>query len=364
VQVRDEPQEYEPPDPPDYEPPDYEPPDPSDYEPDLYDEEPPDYDPSDNYPDPSDDEPDPADYEPDPSDYEPDYDDGWSDEIDFEQYQQQIYDDAVRQFTEERLRSYFVANPNLAEPALDALKYAQSLLRAHPMAALIFAATAMELAIKVVILKPIVAGLVHTEGLAEFITDLTTQHTGMDRFRDLLAEIFARFGGVDLKTYKRPNSTMTFWQEIAEVQSARNGVIHRGEKARKGASSLAVAVAATLLKRIFPSVLEHLNLHLHDPGVICNQKHTTILSVTFTASDPPTKTALATVELNIPGLDWENPPDAISGEVTVKLDEAAFTAMRSALSDAYMQFIGVRLRYRVEFDPDSTKFIWTKVDWS
>jgi hypothetical protein len=346
--------DHEPPDPPDYEPPDYEPPDPSDYEP-------PEYEP----PDPSDYEPDPADYQPDPSDYEPHYDDGpdWSDEIDFEDYQQQIYDDAVRQFTEERLRSYYIANPNLAEPALDALKYAQSLLTAYPMAALVFAATAMELAIKVVILRPIVAGLVHTEGLAEFITDLTTQHTGMDRFRSLLAEIFARFGGVDLKTYKRPHSTMTFWQEMAEVQNARNGVIHRGEKAKKTAASLAVAVAATLLKRIFPSVLKHLDLHVHDPGVVCNQKHTTRFSVTFTIPGPPMKTAVAEVELNIPELDLDNPPETISGEAITYIDESDLAAMRSIPSDAFMQIVSVPLRYRVKFESDSTRFTGTKVAW-
>ena len=75
--------------------------------------------------------------------------------------------------------------------------------------------------------------------------------------------------------------------ETITLQSARNGVIHRGKKVRTGAASLAVAVAATLLNRIFPSVLTHLDLHLHDPGVVCNQKHTTTLPVTLTIPGTP-----------------------------------------------------------------------------
>ena len=284
-----DPDNHEPPDPDheqdpeDYEPPDqdnqepdpegYEPPDPDDQEPDPEDYEPP----NDQEPHPEDYEPpDPADYEPDPADFESaDADDGpdWSEEVDFDLYQQQIYDDAVAAFTGQRLQSYYVDNPNLAEPALDCLNYAQSLLPNHPRAALVFAVTATELAIKVVLLRPIVSGLVHAEGLAAFISDLTTQHTGMDRFQELLTAILARFGGVNLKTYKRTPSSKMLWQEIGDVQKARNAVIHRGETAKESAAHLAIAVATTLLKKIFPLILGKLDLHLHDPMTVCGQNH-------------------------------------------------------------------------------------------
>jgi hypothetical protein len=214
---------------------------------------------------------DPADYQPD--DYEPNEEDfedrpEWLDELDFEDHEQQIYEDAVEQFTKVRLQSYYLANPKLGEPALQTLNDAQSLLNAHPQAALVFATTAMELALKVVLLKPIVSGLVHTEGMAGFITDLATQHTGMERFQDLLTKIFADFGQVDLKSYKRPGSKGTLWQEMADVQRARNALIHKGEKARESMAHLAVAVAATLLQRIFPTVLKRLDLHLEKPITI------------------------------------------------------------------------------------------------
>jgi hypothetical protein len=144
---------------------------------------------------------------------------------------QEHYDDIVQMFTSERLDSYYVAHPTLAHPANGSLVYAQKLMPDHPKAALVFATTAVELVIKNVLLKPIVFGLVHTEGLAAFITELTTQHTGMDRFQELLTEILSQFGGVDLKTFKRTGSARTVWQEIGEIQKARNAVVHRGEAA-------------------------------------------------------------------------------------------------------------------------------------
>jgi hypothetical protein len=182
-------------------------------------------------------------------------------------------EDAIRDFTAERLQSYYVAHPNLAGPANDSLVYSQSLLPSFPKAALVFGVTAMELAIKTVLLKPIVFGLVHTEVLASFITDLFTEHTGMDRFKTILTEILARFGGVDLKVFKRADSARTLWQEIGEVQKARNAVVHKGEVVDDGNAALAIAVAATLLKEVFPHILAKLHLHLHHPMTVCAETH-------------------------------------------------------------------------------------------
>ena len=125
----------------------------------------------------------------------------------------------------------------------------------HPKAALVFAATAMELGIKVVLLKPIVFGLVHTEAMASLITELTIQHSGMERFYKLLSGILKRFSAVDLETYKRTGSTRTLWKEITEVRDARNGIIHRGENVEESTAELAVAVAQSLLYDIFPQVI-------------------------------------------------------------------------------------------------------------
>src|SRR6516225_3909949 len=151
------------------------------------------------------------------------------------------YEEAVKEFTAERLRSFYVSHPNLPQPAHEALRYSRILMPAYPTAALIFAVTATELAVKAVLLKPIIFGLVHTEGIASFITELATAHTGMERFQKLLTEILAKFGGVDFKTLKRSGSVRPLWEEIGDVQKARNAVIHRGEKVADANADLAIA---------------------------------------------------------------------------------------------------------------------------
>jgi hypothetical protein len=186
---------------------------------------------------------------------------------------QEYYKEAVREFTAERLRSYFTAHPSLARPAAESLRYAQLLRPSFPCAALVFGASASELAVKTVLLRPIIFGLVHTEALASFITDLTTQHTGMERFQALIAEILARFGGLDVKTFKRAGSTTTLLQEIDEVQKARNSVVHRGVMVGDSYADLAISVASALLSDIFPQVLAKLGLRLDGSMTVCGPAH-------------------------------------------------------------------------------------------
>lgn len=185
------------------------------------------------------------------------------------------YDEAINEFTSDRLQSYYLAQPGLAEPALKALEYSQSLMPHFHQGALVFAVTATELTVKNVLLKPIISGLVHNEDLASFIADLTTHHTGMDRFHKLLTQILAQYGGFQLRTFKRTGSVKTLWEEMDLVQKARNGVIHKGEVVAADTAILSILVAQTLLNEIFPKILAKLGLHFHDPITICGLTHPT-----------------------------------------------------------------------------------------
>ncbi len=51
-----------------------------------------------------------------------------------------LYGEIVEQFASERLQSFYLANPHLAEHALGALEEARTLKASHPSAALVFAA--------------------------------------------------------------------------------------------------------------------------------------------------------------------------------------------------------------------------------
>ena len=271
-----------------------------------------------------------------------------------------VYDDVVKEFTAERLRSYYVGNPDVARPARHAVAYAQSLMPSHPKAALVFAVTATELAVKTVLLKPLVSGLVHTEAVASLVTDLTVQQTGWDRLQPLI-EILAKVGGVDLRTYKRSRSKKILWQEISEIQAARNRVIHKGADVDQSLAELGLAVSSALLDELFPSVLAKFELHLHPPGVICDEKHTVNLRVTFTISGQPPTYVQAHVEVNTPRLDRLDSPQAIAGQLTTFVEESDLKMLRSAPSCVYMYITSLLVRYEVQFDNDSATFKGAKV---
>lgn len=184
------------------------------------------------------------------------------------------YEEAIRQFTSERLQSYYLAHPNLAIPARQMLVYAHLLRPKFPQAALVFAVTAIELTLKTILLKPIIFGLVHTEDLASFIADMTIKQSGLDRFHTLLTEILAHLGNVELQKVKRLDSTKTLWEEFVEVQKSRNALVHGGQKCNDGLADLAISIAVTLLNEIFPQVLAKLGLTLDSSMTVCKLSST------------------------------------------------------------------------------------------
>ena len=223
------------------------------------------------------------------------------------------------------------------------------------------ATSAMELAVKVVLLKPIVFGLVHIEVLAGFITDLATKHTGMDRFNNFLTAILAQFGGVDLKSFTRPGSTKTLSKEMEDVQALRNGAIHRGDVVSTASATLAVAVATTLLKEIFPQVLAKLNLHQHDPGVVCGKAHGVTVPVYFHIPGR-TPSLSGYVFLDIEPFDPDNVPATVSGKLSDNFPPEEAATLRSIQPCVPMWVAYTSIQYEIRFLPDANEFTGRRVE--
>ena len=96
-----------------------------------------------------------------------------------------LYGEVVNKFTSERLVSFYLENPRIADPAVSALAEADALLGAHPAASLVFAAAAAEVALKSTLLKPILHGLIDDEGLAGFVVELVPEQRN-ERFKAIL----------------------------------------------------------------------------------------------------------------------------------------------------------------------------------
>lgn len=174
----------------------------------------------------------------------------------------EIREEAIADFTKERLQSYYRGDPDVAKASLLRLEEARALLPGHPSAALVMAGSAMEVGLKVALLKPIVFGVVHQDWVAEGIAELAIKPVGLDRFKNLLSPILAEYAGKDPLVHKRPGSSRTLWEEILEVQQNRNAVIHRAEAGTVQQAEQAVATAWEILETILPAVVDALGFRL------------------------------------------------------------------------------------------------------
>lgn len=175
---------------------------------------------------------------------------------------------AIDEFVAERLRSYYLANPELAVTALRMHKEGTIVEGMSPSTALICFSSATELAIKSALLKPIVFGLVHSESLAALVADLTVKQVGIDRFRSLLLGILEEYGGIDLSAFHIEGHSKTLWQEMREIQDIRNAIVHRGNLPDTLKTALAKEISTMIIGNFLVSVIDSLGLDLVQGGII------------------------------------------------------------------------------------------------
>lgn len=182
----------------------------------------------------------------------------------------QISKEAIDLFTFERMRSYYLANPDVAVKTVAIFREAEALQSTSPSAALVLFTTSIELGLKVALLKPVVCGLVHNEAVADLISDLAVKQNGFDRFKPLLAKVLAQYGSIDFEAFTIEGHKRTMWEEIAVLQNARNGVVHRGEMCSSELAELAKDVATMIIGNYFVSVLSALGLEYVKGGHIAS----------------------------------------------------------------------------------------------
>lgn len=192
----------------------------------------------------------------------------------YDEYMTELYEEhkaeAIGEYTAERLQSYYCENNLLAKPAFLMLNEARILVKENATAGFVFGAIAMEVGLKDTLLKPIVFGLVHVASSASLVTNLVMSHQSMERYKELLLQILRDHGGVDLQIYKRPNSAKTIWEEIKNVQTKRNHILHAAQTASLEEATLSLEVASAIMGELFPAVVKKMGLHLHDGYRTCD----------------------------------------------------------------------------------------------
>lgn len=179
-------------------------------------------------------------------------------------------DQAIEEFTSERLQSYYLKNPDVAVNAVDSYKEAQSLLEhRHYSACVVFAVTSIEQFLKAALLRPVVFGLIHMESLAAIIVDVAMdQNGGIDRYKKLLAGLFKDLLGIDVGAVRREPSQKPLFDEVKALQNQRNAVVHRGTKVAEEDARHALEVANSVFSHVFVHLLAALGLQIVKGGHI------------------------------------------------------------------------------------------------
>ena len=157
-------------------------------------------------------------------------------------------DQIIEEFVAERLGSYYTEHPDLDGPAKSALQEARVLLDFSSTASLVFSRSATEIAIRDVLLRPVIYGMVHDESTANIISELVL---GNRQFTGLLFSILEKHG-VDLKETTRPSSSDNLWKEIEEIKDLRNGIVHHGKKATREDAVVSLELAEIIIEGVFP----------------------------------------------------------------------------------------------------------------
>ncbi|MBD9357389.1 hypothetical protein [Methylomonas albis] len=184
-------------------------------------------------------------------------------------FMDEISDQAISEFKQDRLRSYYLDNSMVMRPAVDALQEGKRLLEdEYPSAALVFFGTSIELLLKATVLQPVVKGLVHSDVFAEIIMQHTLGQTGFDRYEKLLAVIFRELSGVELSSVKKNDVSESLLSECKSLQKVRNSIIHRGERCSQEAAKNGLDVAVAVYSQIVVPVLSSIQLTVIEKGEI------------------------------------------------------------------------------------------------
>lgn len=179
---------------------------------------------------------------------------------------------AIDEFTTERLQSFYLKNPDILNPGIRMYIEARELEENHPSASYVFATSAIEIFLKASLLKPVVYGLVYNESLAEVIVETALSFPGFERYKKLLSGLFLELIEIDINKVKRFGSDKFLLQEASDVQEKRNKIIHQGMIVDNNDAKYAISVAYGVLHNIINPMLLGIGLWMNKEGTVLERK--------------------------------------------------------------------------------------------
>lgn len=174
----------------------------------------------------------------------------------------EITEDAINAFTFDRLRSYYISNPNLAIAVFDIHDEAEKVKIVSASSALVLFMTSIELGLKVALLEPVVYGLVHNDSVASLISNLVVRNNGLDRIGGLLVAVLKTYGNINFDEFKIEGYEKIMREQIIALQKIRNSVVHKGILVDHEIAEQARVVSQTILDVFLVAVLNGLDLKI------------------------------------------------------------------------------------------------------
>jgi len=90
-----------------------------------------------------------------------------------------------------------------------------------------------------------------------------------NKVKDILLNILKEIAHFDLKTYSRTGVNKNLWEEITEIQTRRNRILHAAETVTIQDAEMAIAIGAEVVEVVFPRVAQNLGFHIHEGFKLC-----------------------------------------------------------------------------------------------
>jgi hypothetical protein len=172
----------------------------------------------------------------------------------------------IEEHISEKLVSYYKDQPKILNTFTNAFYKAEKLLNEkHFSASLVFSASAIEIAIKNVLLKPLIFGQINNSSLADSIVENALSQTGFKRYKKLVYEIFQEITGLSLSSLLIENSKQTLFSGAVQTQELRNSCLHNGVEITEAQAEWALSVARGVFLEIIVRVLTHLDIEIESP---------------------------------------------------------------------------------------------------
>ena len=178
-----------------------------------------------------------------------------------------LYDDFKKNYEPdlivEKVCIFYEENEKICEiAALNLTESKELMIMKHYSASFLHSIIALEVAIKTVVLKPILFSLSSDSRACQLLFDLTFKRKSIPQIPAQYFEILREISNIDFKNKKRDGESTALYSEIKKLQELRNEVVHQGIFIDSDDARKALDVASHVLDVLIPQVLGSYGYHV------------------------------------------------------------------------------------------------------